>query len=166
MCQLPSLAIKRLTTKTFTHPSAGFTFQYPARAIITLGNAEIDSSTKDSVTVRWQGGFLAIQLIKTSLKKAIEQSGALELNDNGKYYRPGRFGIQGETKPIEYGALNGLYGISMCGISDANGFHAAAGSCLSAFLSDGKQTAYFETDGVFPCDCVNGEILPTFRFHK
>ena len=166
LCQLPGFAAKQSVFKTFTHPSAGFTFQYPATATITLGNADLGSSSKDSVTVHWKGGFLAVQLIKASLEKAIDQSGALELDEHGKYYRPGRMGIKDETKSIKFGALSGLYGVSMCGISDANGFHPLAGSCLSGFLSDGKQTAYFETNGIFPYEFVVSQIFPTFRFHK
>lgn len=166
LCQLPGFAVEHASLKTFTHPQAAFTFQCPATATTTLGNSDIGGSRKDTVTVHWKGGYLAVQLIKTPLENAIDHTEALIEEDNGKYYRPGRFDTKGEAKSIKFGHLSGLYGVSMCGISDASGFHAAAGSCLSGFLSDGKQTAYFETDGIFPTEFVIKQIFPTFRFHN
>jgi hypothetical protein len=154
--------------KTYVQPICKFSIDIPtgARTILPLSDEETEGGKNDCVSIRWKGGALGVRLMKMSMEKAIDESGALMKDEHGKWYRPGRFDTQGPTQTIQFGNLKGLYGTATCGVSDSAGFHAAAGSCLSGFLTDGDQTAYFETDGIFPIDTVVKVVMPSFKFGK
>jgi hypothetical protein len=162
------LAEAATAVKTYVQPICKFSIDIPAgaRTMLPASDEETEGSKNDCVSIRWKGGALGVRLMKMSMAKAIDESGALMKDEHGKWYRPGRFDAKGATRTIEFGNLKGLYGISMCGVSDSAGFHAAAGSCLSGFLTDGHQTAYFETDGIFPTDTVVKVVMPSFKFGK
>ena len=52
------------------------------------------------------------------------------------------------VEPFEVNGQSGLRAVVTCGISDPEtGFHAAAGECLWAVVSDGKQSAVISSSG-------------------
>lgn len=152
--------------KTFLHSIAKFSFSYPSAAKIRKAdeNSIVNGTAKDSTTILWKHGELGVRVLNMPLEKALITTEALAKDEKGQWYRAGRFDSRGKPQYLKFGKLSGLYAVSMCGVSDNMGFHAAGGDCLSGFLTDGKRTAYFETDGLFPVDTVVKVIMPSFKF--
>lgn len=151
--------------KTFLHSIAKFSFAIPSAAKIKKMDDGIAGGTvKDSITIEWKHGELGVRVLNMPLERALTITEALAKDEKGQWYRPGRADARGKTQNFKSGKLSGLYGVSMCGVSDNMGFHGAGGECLSGFLTDGKRTAYFETDGLFPVDTVVKVIMPSFKF--
>jgi hypothetical protein len=82
----------------------------------------------------------------------------------GKWIRHGR-GADSPTSPISGRGWRGLYAITICGISDETGFHAAGGDCLSAVLNKGERSFLIESDGTVPPSQVLNTIVRTFRMN-
>jgi hypothetical protein len=59
----------------------------------------------------------------------------------------------------------GLYAITVCGISDELGFHAAGGDCLTAMINRGGRTLIVESDGTIPPSRILNTIIRTFRMN-
>jgi len=82
----------------------------------------------------------------------------------GNWIRRGR-GADSPTSPISGRGSKGLYAITVCGISDETGFHAAGGDCLSVALNKGERTFLIESDGTVPPHQVLNTIVRTFRIN-
>ncbi len=80
----------------------------------------------------------------------------------GKWIRHGR-GADSPTYPLSGRGWRGLYAITVCGISDETGFHAAGGDCLSAVLNKGGRTFLIESDGTVPPRQILNTMVRTFR---
>ncbi len=76
----------------------------------------------------------------------------------------GRLGAEGEVKEIEGRGWQGLFGTTICGVSDENGFHGAGGDCCAAFLRHQGRTAKIENDGIVPPDTVLKTVIRSFKF--
>ena len=59
---------------------------------------------------------------------------------------------------------SGMRATITCGISDGNGFHAGAGECLWAVVSDGSRSALVTTDGLLPIDEAVERTVGSVRF--
>jgi hypothetical protein len=92
--------------------------------------------------------LLTVQVFAGPLEAVAAAEGGFERNAEGRLMTTfGRF----ESVPVEAFAVNGKSGLRAtitCGISDPEtGFHAAAGECLWAVVSDGAQSVVISSSG-------------------
>ncbi len=92
--------------------------------------------------------LLTVQVFAGSLEAVAAAEGGFERNAEGRLMTTfGRF----ESVPVESFEVNGKSGLRAtitCGISDPEtGFHAAAGECLWAVVSDGTQSVVISSSG-------------------
>lgn len=106
--------------------------------------------------------LMMVTLSNVGLEKAAEKDGLFE-KQNGQWIKHGRFETV-KASHIRGQNWRGIYAVADCGISDENGFHAAAGQCLAALLSDGNRTATIETDGTTDTDRVLSQVIKSFKF--
>ena len=104
-----------------------------------------------------------VAMLSMGLEQALrDDENALFEKVGGKWIRHGR-GADSPTFPISGRGWRGLYAITVCGISDETGFHAAGGDCLSAVLINGSRSFHVESDGTIPPHQVLSTIVRTFR---
>lgn len=82
------------------------------------------------------------------------------------WIKHGRFG-ESEASPISGPNWRGIEASASCGVSDEEtGFHAGAGTCYTAILSNGTRSAVIETDGFESTLDTADAITKSFRFLK
>lgn len=73
-------------------------------------------------------------------------------------------------QPVELLAGDGSQGLLAvvdCGVSDREiGFHAAAGECLRAVLSNGRRSVVADSQGLAGNDAASRESIRSFRFER
>ena len=99
------------------------------------------------------------------LEKAIKETGIFEERKKGEWAAAtGRFENPVAEK-ISGSGWNGLKTRVTCGISDKEtGFHAAAGECLWALISDGKHYLLADTQGILGLDENTLKTLMPVKF--
>jgi hypothetical protein len=106
-----------------------------------------------------------VVMLSMGLEQALQDNvNGLFKKVGGKWIRHGR-GSVSPTIPISGRGWKGLYAITVCGISDKSGFHAAGGACLSAVLNKGGRTFLIESDGTVPPRQVLNTVVKTFRMN-
>lgn len=102
--------------------------------------------------------------VKTaSLDEALNNHILFEQRDN-TWIKHGRFN-EVDANPIANDRWNGFEAAASCGISDPEtGFHAGAGTCYTAILSNGPRSAIIETDGFESTLEFVERIKNSFRF--
>ena len=92
--------------------------------------------------------LLTVQVHDGSLEAVAASEGGFERDAEGRLMTTyGRFEPVA-VEPFEANGQSGLRAVVTCGISDPEtGFHAAAGECLWAAVSDGTQTAVISSSG-------------------
>lgn len=79
--------------------------------------------------------------------------------------KQGRVGEQ-EAVPIAGSGWKGFEASTTCGISFEGSFHAGAGTCYTAVLSNGVRAAVIETDGFESTLDPANDITKSFRLLK
>ncbi len=97
-----------------------------------------------------------------ALEKATVDYGSFKKID-GKWYKFGR-SSQVLAIPFTSHGLHGLYGIADCGVDDELGYHAGAGICLEAILSNGRWSVVIGTDGKIDTTWVLQNIIKNVQF--
>lgn len=102
----------------------------------------------DPAAEEFMRDLLTVQVFAGPLEAVAAAEGGFERNAEGRLMTTfGRF----ESVPVEAFAVNGKSGLRAtitCGISDPEtGFHAAAGECLWAVVSDGAQSVVISSSG-------------------
>ena len=102
--------------------------------------------------------------VKTAtLEQALSEHILFEQRDKA-WIKHGRFN-EVEASPIANGQWKGFEAAASCGISDPDtGFHAGAGTCYTAILSNGQRAATIETDGFESTLEFAEHIKNSFRF--
>jgi hypothetical protein len=102
----------------------------------------------DPTAEEFMRDLVRIQMFTGSLEAVAAAEAGFERDAEGRLMTTyGRF----ESVPVEAFAVNGKSGLRAvvtCGISDPEtGFHAAAGECLWAVVSDGAQSVVISSSG-------------------
>lgn len=155
--------VKKFYWKSFFDKHAGIQFIYPSNRTVHID--------KNNIKIR---GFLMpdgidyiihFQLGNGGLEKAIKETGIFEERKKGEWVAAiGRF-ENPHAEKISVPGWNGLKTNITCGISDKEtGFHAAAGECLWALLSDGKRYLLADTQGISGLDENTMKTLMSSKF--
>lgn len=110
-----------------------------------------------------QDYLLTVAVSGQSLEEAAREDVRFE-QSGGKWVMHGRLGAEGDVREIKGRGWTGLYGTTICGISDELGFHGAGGECLAAFLHHQTRTAKIENDGIVPPETVLRVVIKSFKF--
>lgn len=129
----------------------GLSFEHPPGLILAPCEAETPScvSVVDPTAKGEDGVLFRVQVFDGALEAVAREQAGFERDPEGRLMTTyGRF----EPVPVETlgePGRQGLRALVTCGISDAEtGFHAAAGECLWAVISDGKRTAVLSSNGL------------------
>jgi hypothetical protein len=132
---------------TYRNPQLGAAFRHPANQKI----APCDGQPRCIVLSGLQRGrvlpLLQLQAVDGPLEKAARDEAGFELKGGRWMTTYGRF----EPVPVETlegSSWRGMKAIVTCGVEVAGGFHAAAGECLWAVLSNGRRTILATTEGL------------------
>ena len=109
--------------------------------------------------------IIHFELGNGDLEKAIKETGIFEERKKGEWTAAiGRYENPVAEK-ISGAGWNGLKTRVTCGISDKEtGFHAAAGECLWALISDGKHYLLADTQGILGLDENTLKTLMSVKF--
>lgn len=107
--------------------------------------------------------LLTVSVSGKGLEEVVREDGRFQ-QSGGKWVMLGRLGAEGEAREVKGRGWEGLYGTTVCGISDENGFHGAGGECCAAFLHHRGRTAKIENDGTTPPDTVYRVVVQSFKF--
>lgn len=155
--------VKKFYWKTYFDKNIGIQFIYPSNRTVHID--------KNNIEIR---GFLMpdgtdyvihFKLGRGGLEKAIKETEIFEERKKGQWVATiGRFDNPLAEK-ISGGGWNGLKTNITCGISDKEtGFHAAAGECLWALISDGKLYLLADTQGIIGLDDNTMKTLMSIKF--
>jgi len=105
-----------------------------------------------------------VEVGKGSLEEAISRHILFEKTEKG-WTKDGRYDSS-TAKEVKGAKLNALIAGASCGTSDEEGgFHAGAGVCITAFVSNGTQCATIESDGTLDESVINS-VAKSFTFTR
>ena len=149
--------------KTFRDTQLGIEFSYPGNRKVKLGCR----GSKACValvgdTMPGSEYLIAFEVFDGALEQVAVEKAVFDKNEKG-WIAHGRSGVH----PVEAMAGPGWQGIKAvvdCGVSDSQGFHAAAGECLWAVLSDGRRSVVVDTQGLAGNDEASMRSIQSLRF--
>lgn len=151
--------------KTFRDTQLGIEFSYPGHRKVKLGCR----GSKACValvgdTLPGSEYLIAFEVFDGGLEQVAAEKAVFEKNEKGWIAR-GRSGVH-PVEAIEGSGWQGIEAVVDCGVSDSQGFHAAAGECLWAVLSDGKRSVVVDTQGLAGNDEASMRSIQSFRFRR
>jgi hypothetical protein len=109
------------------------------------------------------GWVVSVEIKRCDLAAAMGSHVLFEKVEGG-WVKHGRFDAV-PAIPIQTKGWKGYYAVANCGVSDSEtGFHAAAGSCLTAIISNGSRSAVIESDGIANPGKVVHQVVMHFNF--
>jgi hypothetical protein len=162
----PSSSAKgKNSLKKYRSSNLGFRFSYPSTYILAScgGSHDPHSCVGLRAHPKEKDATVYVSLLPMRLEPALRERGGFE-KVGGKWIAHGR-GADSPAVKIKGPGWRGLYAITVCGISDELGFHAAGGECLTAMLNRGGRTFIVETDGTVPLSLILNTIIKTFRMN-
>lgn len=153
---------------TYSDPALGISFEHLSNLQVkkpcpALGGERCVALVTPGMK---KGEYLvAFELTEGTLEDVATDKAGFEKQDDGTWLTTaGRF----EPQPVERFAGKGWKGLRAtitCGISDgATGFHAAAGECFWAAMSNGKRAAVVNTQGIVGTDVATMRSVTSFKF--
>jgi uncharacterized protein len=109
--------------------------------------------------------LLAFEVFGGPLEKvAVDQS--VFVKKDGAWIARGR-SAERPAEPISGKDWRGIQAVVDCGVSDPEtGFHAEAGECLWAVLSNGRRSVVVDSQGLTGNDAASLETIRSFRFER
>lgn len=166
----PAVASPPVATETgrVTGPDGlGVTFEHAAGLDLRPceDNAPRCRTLVDPTAEPYLRDLLTVQIFDGPLEAVAASEGGFLRNAEGRLMTTyGRF----EPVPVERFEVHGKPGmraVITCGISDPEtGFHAAAGECLWAVVSDGRRSAVISSSGFGNGLDAAGVAVPSLRF--
>ncbi len=161
----PAYAKGKVNLKKYRNTKLGYEFLYPQKYKLAACGDQYDPHPCVGFDV--VPGDDEPEVYVVMLSMGLEQALRDDVNVlfekvGGKWIKHGR-GADSPTTSISGRGWRGLYAVTVCGISDETGFHAAGGDCLSAVLNKGRRTFLIESDGTVPTRQVLNTIVKTFR---
>lgn len=156
-------AVRKFTWKTYVDKTAGIQFVYPGNRTVHAdkNNIEIQGFLMPDGT----NYLIHFELGNGDFDQAAKETEIFEERKKGEWAAIiGRFENPVAEK-IAGAGWNGLKTRITCGTSDEEtGFHAAAGECLWALISDGKHYLAADTQGLVGLDEDTLKTLMSIRF--
>lgn len=151
--------------KSFRDTHLGIEFSYPSNRKIKIGcHGSKNCIALVGKSMPSSDYLIAFELFDGDLEAVAVDKAVFEKKNDG-WIAKGRFGEHPVVSLVGPG-WQGLKSIVDCGISDSNGFHAAAGECMWVVLSDGKRSVVVDTQGIVGIDEASMRSIQTFRFNK
>ncbi|MDQ1560191.1 MAG: hypothetical protein QOD32_3251 [Pyrinomonadaceae bacterium] len=161
----PAYAKGKVNLKKYRNTKLGYEFLYPRKYKLAAcgGVFRPHPCVGFDVVTGDNEPEVYVVMLPMGLEQALrDDANVLFEKVGGKWIKHGR-GADSPTTPISRRGWRGLYAVSVCGISDEMGFHAAGGDCLSAVISKGRRTFLIESDGTVPPRQILNTIVRTFR---
>ncbi|HYC69529.1 lysozyme inhibitor LprI family protein [Brevundimonas sp.] len=158
-------ASPRAGWSVYRNPALGLTFEY-------LANREVRACPEGferCVSLHGRLGgqpdrpLMMFQRFDGPLEAVAQSEAGFEARDGGWFTTYGRFEPQAVARSRSQG-LERMQAVITCGISDENGFHAAAGECYWGVLSDGRRSVVITTEGVGGLDAATRHSVDTLQF--
>lgn len=158
-------AVPRAGWATYSDPRLGIAFDYLANRRV----APCPSSSGPACVMLVAPGMrrgdylIEFKLVKGPLEAVARSEAGFEPQDGRWMTTFGRF----DPVAVERFAGPGWSGMRAtltCGVDDANGFHAAAGSCLWVVVSNGQRAVVADTEGLVGGDPATWRSVASLRF--
>ena len=151
--------------RIFSDKQLGISFSYPPQRQISpacRGNARCVALLETAMPAHTDY-MMALEVFEGGLAQtATEQA---NFSHNGTtWLAKGRNG-EYPAEVWQGEGWQGLKAVVDCGVSDENGFHAAAGECLWMVLSNGKRSIVIDTQGLVGNDDLSLQSIRSIRFN-
>jgi len=152
---------------TYANPELGVAFDYLAnRRVVPCPASDGPGCVRLVGRAMGRSYYLmAFKVVAGPLEAVARSEAGFELQGGRWMTTFGRF----DPVPVERFSGRGWTGMRatvICGLDDANGFHAAAGSCFWAVMSDGRRSVVVDTQGVLGLDPATQASVTSFRFTR
>ena len=159
--------VPRAAWATYRNPRLGIAFDYLASRRVVACPA---SSGPDCVMLVGRGMgrsdyLIEFKVVNGPLEAVARSEAGFEPRDGRWMTTFGRF----DPVPVERFSGPGWTGMRAtvtCGIDDGQGFHAAAGACFWAVMSDGRRSVVADTQGVVGGDAAPPRTVGSLRFGR
>ncbi len=148
-------------------PELGIEFSYPPRRQV-IKNCRDSNRCVALVADQMPAGseyLLAFEVFDGGLPQVAPHQ-AIFSSQGGGWMANGR-NAQYPTQFLVGEGWQGIYAVVDCGITDEEGFfHAAAGECYWAVLSNGSRSVVIDSEGLVGNDPLSRRSIESFRFTK
>lgn len=156
-------ATEQAAWKTFRNANLGFQFSYPSNRKVKVGCRR----SKRCIALvgkpmPYSEYLIAFEVFDGDLEKITAEQAVFEKHDS-VWIAKGRSG-EHAVVPLEGHGWQGLKATVDCGVSDRQGFHAAAGECLWVVLSNGRLSVVVDTQGIVGNDAASMRSIQSIRF--
>lgn len=107
--------------------------------------------------------FISFRIVNKPLEQAAAEDADFA-KQNGKWMTQDGPGVPQEVQKFSGKGWKGLKATIACGISDSLGFHAGAGDCFWAAMSDGKRSVVADTQGIVGTDADTMRSVNSLQF--
>jgi hypothetical protein len=109
--------------------------------------------------------LIAFQVEDVTLEKAATDDAGFAKQD-GKWITQNGPGMPQDVQSFSGKSWKGLKAMIACGISDTAGFHAGAGNCFWAVMSNGKRSVVVDTQGIVGTDADTMRSVNSLQFER
>lgn len=156
-------ATQQAAWKTFRDPTLGIEFSYPSNRKVQVGCRRSKSCIALIGKPMPNSEYLvAFEVFEGDLETIAAEQAVFEKHDSA-WIAKGRSG-EHAVVPLEEHGWQGLKATVDCGVSDRQGFHAAAGECLWVVLSNGRRSVVVDTQGIVGNDAASMRSIQSIRF--
>jgi len=153
--------------QTYRDAKLGISFEYLGnrRVVPCPGGDRPDCVALVGRGVNASDYFIAFKLVAKPLEKAAADDADFVKQD-GKWMTQDGPGAPQAVESFSGNGWQGLKSTITCGISDSLGFHAGAGDCFWAAMSNGKRSVVADTQGIVGTDADTMRSVSSFRFDR
>lgn len=163
-------SVKRAGWKTYRDPALGISFDYLANRQVKKPCPALGGDRCVAIVGRNMSNsdyLIAFELVDGALEPVAEEKAGFVRNVDGKWMTTFGRGTPVEAQRFSGAGWHGLRARIACGISDPEtGFHAVAGECYWAVLSNGNRAVVVNTQGIVGTDDATMRSVQTFRFDR
>lgn len=145
--------------RSFRDPALNIAFEYRSDWTVSVGchgsRACVSLSDKAGLPESY---LLAFETFPGDLEQTAVDRAVFRRTVEG-WTAKGRSGDH-RVERVKGSGWHGLRAVVDCGISDSQGFHAAAGQCLWVVMSNGRRSVVADTQGIGP---ITGDIARTIQ---
>ncbi|SMG11615.1 hypothetical protein SAMN06265784_101497 [Paraburkholderia susongensis] len=162
--------VKHASWTTYSNPALGISFEYLANRKVKTPCPVLGGDHCVAIVGRnmWNSDyFIAFEIFDGTLEATAEDQAVFDRDEDGKWITNAGPGPNVKAESFSGPGWKGLRATIVCGINDpATGFHAVAGNCYWAVLSNGKRSAVADTQGIVGTDDATLHSVATFRFNR
>ena len=161
-------ATPRAGWKTYRDARFGISFEYLGnRGVIPCGEGYIDCVKLVGHGMGLSDYLMRFQFFAKPLERAAHDENLFERR-NGRWMTIGVMNNPSKAaEPLSGPGWAGVKSVFTCGISDPEtGFHAGAGACYWAVVSDGRRSVVVDTEGLIGDDPATTHSVLTLKFER